>query len=103
MQVTVVAGTWYIDVEAYLEEALYAVGSATAEVKAGQNTDVLIQMNVVWSDSAGTPRGGSSSVGNPDYTININKIGDTGADSITADRYPLHRNLSSIIQVPTLP
>ena len=84
VKVTVVAGTWYIDVEAYLGEALYAMGSATAEVKAGQNTNVLVQMNVVWSDSAGTSRGGSSSVGNPDYTININKIGDTGADSITA-------------------
>ena len=54
MQVTVVAGTWNIRVEAYYKEELYAVGYTTVEVKARQNTNVSIQMNVIVSDDSGS-------------------------------------------------
>ena len=60
---TVAVGTWHIRVEAFFEEELYAVGSATAEVKAGRNTDVLIQMTVVWTDSAGDANSGGGGSG----------------------------------------
>ena len=52
---TVVPGFWDISVTAYFGDELYAVGSSSAEVKAGRNTDVQIQMTVVWTDTAGTP------------------------------------------------
>ena len=51
----VVPGLWTIGVEAYFGEELYAVGSSIAEVKAGRNTDVSVQMTVVWTDTAGIP------------------------------------------------
>ena len=38
---TVAAGTWNIRVTAYLGAELYAIGSATAEVRAGLSTDVI--------------------------------------------------------------
>ena len=50
---TVVAGLWTIEVAAYYGDDLYAVGGTSAEVKAGRNTDVSIQMTVVWTDGAG--------------------------------------------------
>ena len=46
----VAPGLWQIDVQAFYENALYATGSGSAEVIAGQNTDVLIYMTVVWSE-----------------------------------------------------
>jgi len=58
--VTVVAGLWQITVQAYLGEELYAIGDATVEVKAGKNTDVSIQMTVVWNgggEGVGVVRG----------------------------------------------
>ena len=80
VQVVVVAGTWQIEVQAYLGMELYAVGSAIAMVKAGQTTNVSIQMNVVWSESAGTPRG----EGNPDYPITI----ETGTNGTASASLP---------------
>ena len=71
VKVTVVAGTWQIDVEAFLGNVLYAVGSATAQVKAGLNTNVSIQMNVVWTNSS-IPIGGGGG-------------GSTGTKGLTAD------------------
>ena len=50
---TVVAGLWTIEVAAYYGQDLYAVGGSSAEVIAGRNTNVSIQMTVVWADGAG--------------------------------------------------
>ena len=55
---SVVAGTWRIDAEAFYDRELYASGSATAEVKAGRNTNVIIYMNVVWAPPGGGGGGG---------------------------------------------
>ena len=55
VSVSVMPGTWTISVTAYYGDQVYAVGSATAEVKAGQSTSVSVQMTVVWTDSAGVP------------------------------------------------
>ena len=88
VQLTVVAGTWYIDVEAYLGDDLYAVGSTIAVVKAGQNTNVSIQMNVVWSDSAGTPRKGGT--------------GTTGTSGLTADPIAFTDTSGTIIETYSL-
>ena len=64
---TVIAGTWRIDVEAFLGSDLYATGSATADVKAGRNTNVTIYMNVVWTPPSGGGGGGGGgrTGGNP--------------------------------------
>ena len=51
VKATVAPGLWTIYVEAYLDNKLYAVGSSTADVKAGRTTDVTIKMNVVWTDT----------------------------------------------------
>ena len=55
ISIAVVPGLWQIGVEAYYGEELYAVGAESADVKAGRSTSVLVQMTVVWSDSAGVP------------------------------------------------
>ena len=47
---TVAVGHWTISVQGFLGDELYAVGSGSAEVKAGLNTNVTIQMTVVWSE-----------------------------------------------------
>jgi len=52
VKATVYPGRWNIDVEGYLSDGLYSVGSASADVKAGKNTNVSIEMTVVWADSA---------------------------------------------------
>ena len=55
---SVVAGTWQIEVEAFLGSDLYAEGSTTANVKAGRNTNVTVFMNVVWTPPGGGGGGG---------------------------------------------
>jgi len=55
VSVNVASGTWTITVTAYYGEQVYAVGFATADVKAGKSTSVSIQMTVVWTDTAGVP------------------------------------------------
>ena len=93
---TVVAGVWNIRVEAYFEKELYALGSATAEVKAGRNTDVLIQMTVVLTEpetKRGTGGGGGSSSGGTSPQISVTIIpaavtvlkGDTFQFNATVD------------------
>ena len=42
---TVIEGIWTITVEAYLDGDLYAIGSDTVEIKAGENKQVPIYMN----------------------------------------------------------
>ena len=66
VKATVAAGLWYIDVEAFLGDELYAKGSGSAEVKAGRNTSVTIFMAVVWAGLAEGGGGGGGSGGNPD-------------------------------------
>jgi len=55
ISVSVVPGTWNISVTAYYQDEVYAMGTGTAEVKAGKITNVSIQMTVVWTDYAGVP------------------------------------------------
>ena len=62
---TVVVGTWSIRVTAYYEEEVYAVGNATAVVRARQNTEVSVHMTVVYKDpGSGTKVGGGGGPGN---------------------------------------
>ena len=62
---TVLAGTWQIDVLGFYGSQLYSMGTASAEVKAGRNTNVSVLMTVVWTGSPGTPGGGSPPGGSP--------------------------------------
>jgi membrane carboxypeptidase/penicillin-binding protein PbpC len=70
--VTVMPGYWEITVKAFLDGALYAEGSGGADIKAGKNTTVEIQMIPV-------------TVG---ISINFNKDGtpDVSADNFTISR-----------------
>ena len=80
MKATVYQGHWEIKVEGYLGDELYSVGSASADVKAGKNTNVSVQMTVVW---AGGYNDGSS-VTPPSFTVNVVMINDNGlGDSVT--------------------
>ena len=81
---TVTPGLWRIDVEAYFGDELYAKGSASADVKAGRNTDVTVFMTVVWGGevggaigSGGGGGGGGSGPGGgtPPYRIALNQSG----------------------------
>ena len=72
---TVFAGTWNISVEAYYGNELYAIGYATVEVKARQNTNVYIQMTVVWNGDAGNGDGGGSRTSIPPYAISLDQSG----------------------------
>ena len=74
MKATVFPGLWIIDVAAYLGDELYAVGSGSTEVKAGKTSNVLIQMTVVWTDTAGVPNG------NGTVTINLGGANNSVAD-----------------------
>ena len=56
-------GLWYIDVKGYLEDELYSVGSASADVKARKTTNVSIEMTVVWSESGSKSGGGGGGGG----------------------------------------
>jgi len=58
---TVVPGLWRIDAEGFLGDELYSKGSASADVRAGQNVNVSIQMIIVWAVGGGG--GGSSNTG----------------------------------------
>ena len=77
VKASVAAGLWIIDVEAFLGDELYAVGSASAEVKAGRNTSVTIFMTVVWgSQAAGGVGGGSGGGSSPTpYRITLDQNG----------------------------
>ena len=57
---TVAVGLWSIRVTAYYEGKIYAVGNATAEVRAGRNTDVSVQMTVVYDETGGAATGNNS-------------------------------------------
>ena len=52
VKATVVAGLWNINVTAYDGDVVYATGSASAEVKAGRNTNVTVQMTLVGAEAA---------------------------------------------------
>jgi len=71
---SVVPGTWRVSAEGYLGDELYSVGSTSAEVKARQNTNVIIQMNVVWA-GAGNGGGSVNNVFSPSYGISLDKNG----------------------------
>ena len=93
ISVSVVPGTWTISVTAYFQEQVYAVGSATAEVKAGKSTSVSIQMTVVWIDpnTAGTPNvlPEAGTAANPfkvDDAAALQKIG-SGTDGWGMDKH----------------
>jgi len=49
--VTVIPGYWKISIKAYLGDRLYAEGADGAEVKAGQNNQVIINMSLVYTVS----------------------------------------------------
>ena len=55
VSIAVAPGLWQISVQAFYGEELYAVGTESAEVKAGRSTSVLVQMTVVWTDTTGAP------------------------------------------------
>ena len=55
---TVAPGLWHIEVEAFYGNDLYAIGSGSAEVKAGKNTSVTIFMSVVRSEGGAVGGGG---------------------------------------------
>ena len=82
IKATVYPGRWQIDVEGYLRGALYSMGSAVADVKAGRNNTVEIQMVVVWVDSLGGSSGGGGggvvnipkSTPAAPYRINLNGV-----------------------------
>ena len=60
---TVAPGLWNINVQAFFADKLYAIGSASTDVKAGKTSNVTIQMNVVWTgedDVAPASKGGGS-------------------------------------------
>jgi len=80
---TVAPGLWRIDVEAYLGDELYAKGSATADVKAGRNTNVTVFMTVVWGGEAGGGIGTGGGGGNPAGSGPVSP-GFTGSIVITA-------------------
>ena len=62
---TVAVGLWSIRVTAYYGEEVYAVGNATAEVRAGRNTDVSVHMTVVYKEPGSTtPSGGGGNNNN---------------------------------------
>ena len=52
VKATVVAGLWNISVTAYDGDEVYATGAASAEVKAGRNTNVTVQMTLVGAEAA---------------------------------------------------
>ena len=52
VKATVVAGLWNINVTAYDGDEVYATGAASAEVKAGRNTNVTVQMTLVGAEAA---------------------------------------------------
>ena len=75
---SVVPGFWRIDVEGYYGKDLYSIGSASAEVKAGRNTNVSVYMNIVWSDNGstgGSGGGGGTSVPSLTYGISLSESG----------------------------
>ena len=59
IRAVVAPGFWRIDVNAFLGNELYAKGAATADVKVGQNTNVIVYMNVIWGDVSGGGGGGT--------------------------------------------
>ena len=65
---SVTPGTWRIEVEGYYGNNLYSIGSATADVKAGRNTNVTVYMTVIWG---GASIGGGAALGGIGPTIHF--------------------------------
>ena len=110
VKATVAAGLWNIDVTAYNEDKIYAVGFTSVEVKAGRNTDVTVQMTVVWTEPVvkGGGGGGSSNPNqSPPYitpgvvTIPVDKEVSTWAElkNYIEVTLPLLSPSSSVIQI----
>ena len=86
VSVSVVPGAWTISVTAYYQDQVYAVGSATADVKAGKSTSVSIQMTVVWTDTVGVPNNTPPKppLADEDITFRVNQTsGSTHLSEIT--------------------
>ena len=65
---TVMPGHWNISVEAYLGDELYAIGSASTEVRAGKTSNVTVQMTVVWGNDGSPSQVGTVS---PGITVSV--------------------------------
>ena len=86
---TVAAGLWNIGVDAYYGEELYAVGSASADVKAGRTTNVSVQMTVVWTEEISTYYVEDGTAAHPFRVYNVatlQKVG-TGTDGWDLDKH----------------
>jgi len=81
MTAAVAPGIWRIDVEGYYGDELYSKGSTSVEVKARQNTSVMIKMTIVWTGSltGGGGGGGSSGGGSGPISIVVTSSGSVVA------------------------
>jgi len=87
VSVAVAPGLWNISVEAFYGDELYAVGTESADVKAGKSTSVLVQMTVVWmdlGDAQPTPFDpGDGTAANPFKVFNVATLQKVGTETTT--------------------